>query len=75
MKPTSESPGDVERLPSNIPQRLLHPIPEARHILGGIGHTKFYQLVNDGRIKLTKIDDRSFVTPSELQRCVDEAQR
>ena len=70
MEPTSESPQ-----PRNIPQRLLHPIPEARYILGDIGHTKFYALVKDGRIKLTKIDGRSFVTPSELQRCVEEAER
>ena len=68
MEPTSESPQ-----PLNIPQRLLHPIPEARQMLGGIGHTKFYELVKDGRIKLTRIDGRSFVTPSELQRCVEEA--
>ena len=61
--------------PLNIPQRLLHPIPEARQILGGIGHTKFYALVKAGRIRLTKIDGRSFVTPSDLQRCVEEAQR
>lgn len=74
MEPTSESPRDVERPPLNTPQRLLHPIPEARQILGGIGHTKFYSLVKAGSIKLTRIGGRSFVTPSELQRCVDEAQ-
>ena len=68
MKPNSPQP-------LNTPPRLLHPIPEARHMLGGIGHTKFYALVKAGRIKLTKIDGRSFVTPSDLQRCVKEAQR
>ena len=75
MESPSESPRCIERQPLNIPQRLLHPIPEARQMLGGIGHTKFYALVKAGRIKLTKIGGRSFVTPSELQRCVEEAQR
>ena len=54
--------------------RLLYPIPEARELLGGISHTTFYQLVGQGKIRLTKIGRRSFVTPVELQRCADDHQ-
>ena len=75
MEPTSESPRCVERQPLNISQRLLHPIPEARQMLGGSGHTKLYAPVIDGRLKLTKIHGRSYLTSSELQCCVEEALR
>ncbi len=51
-------------------KRLLHPIPEARELLGGISHTKFYDLVRLGKIRLTKIGRRSFVTHAELERFV-----
>ncbi len=51
--------------------RLLHPIPEARQILGGISHTFFYELVRSGELRLTKLGSRSFVTHSELERLVD----
>ena len=51
--------------------QLLHPIPEARAILGNIGNSKFYQIVASGQLKLVKIGRRSFVTPDELRRYVD----
>ncbi len=51
--------------------RLLHPIPEARQLLGGISHTFFYELVRSGELTLTKLGSRSFVTHSELERLVD----
>ena len=50
------------------PKRLLHPIPEARELLGGISHTTFYRLVRDGEIHLVKLRNRSFVTDAELKR-------
>ncbi len=52
--------------------RLLHPVPEARELLGGISHTYFYELVREGRIKLTKLGRRSFVTDRELERVAYE---
>lgn len=52
--------------------RLLHPIPEARQLLGGISHTHFYKLVRKGRIKVTKLGRRSFVSHRELERVADE---
>ena len=48
--------------------RLLYSIPEARQLLGGIGHSLFYEMVKDGRIHLTKIGKRSFVSNPELRR-------
>jgi hypothetical protein len=50
------------------PQRFLYPVPEARQLLGGIGHTTFYAMVKAGEIKLVKIRGRSFVSASELRR-------
>ena len=50
------------------PRRLIYPIPEARQLLGGIGHTKFYDEVKAGRIRLVKIGKRSFVSYTELKR-------
>ena len=52
--------------------RLLHPVPEARQILGDISHTHFYELVREGRIKLTKLGRRSFVSHRELERVAYE---
>ena len=49
---------------------LLHPIPEAREILGNIGNSKFYEIVGAGELKLVKIGSRSFVTSDELRRYV-----
>ena len=51
--------------------RLLHPVPEARQLLGGISHTFFYELVRSGELTLTKLGSRSFVTHAELERLVD----
>ncbi len=48
--------------------RLLHPIPEARYLLGGISNGMFYELVAKGLIHLTKVGRRSFVTDDELHR-------
>ena len=50
------------------PKRLIYPITEAREILGGIGNTKFWEMVKDGRIRLTSIDGRRFVSDPELKR-------
>ncbi len=50
--------------------RLLHPIPEACRILGGISRTYIYEMFRDGELKLTKLGSRSFVTHTELERLV-----
>ena len=53
---------------SQRPKRFLYPIHEARELLGGIGNTKFWEMVKDGRIRLTRIDGRRFVSDPELKR-------
>ena len=52
-------------------KRLLHPIPESREMLGGISHTKFYDMVKCGEIHIVKIGSRSFITDQEIHRVVD----
>ncbi len=58
----------IKRMNTSPPDRLLHPIPEARKMLGDIGHTKFYQIVGAGKLKLVKIGRRSFLTDEEIRR-------
>ena len=50
------------------PARLLYPVDEAREALGDISRAFFYEMVKDGRIRLTKIGKRSFVSDPELKR-------
>ena len=54
----------------NIPDRPLHPIPEARQLLGGISHSGFYKYVGRGLIRVVKLGARSFVTSDEIKNCV-----
>lgn len=61
MDPTNKSP-----------ERLMYSVPEARQLLGGIGHTLFYRLVRNGNLSLLKVGGRSFVTAEELERFVRE---
>lgn len=55
-----------DRSPTTRPKRLLHPVKEAREALGGMGQTKFYSLVAEGKIKIVKVGRRSFLTDDEL---------
>ena len=47
---------------------LLNPVPTARQQLGGISQAKFYQLVDEGVVRLTKIGRRSFVHDNDLRK-------
>ena len=53
-----------------LPNRPLHPIPEARKLLGGISHAGFYNLVGRGLIRMVKLGGRSFVTDDEIENVV-----
>ena len=53
------------------PARLLHPVDEARELLGGIGRTHFYSLVKSGRLNVVKIGKRTFVSDTELRRIAE----
>jgi len=50
--------------------QILRPKEAARRL--GVGHTKFYELVNEGRLRLVRLGERSVgVTEDELNRFVD----
>jgi hypothetical protein len=51
--------------------RLLIPGPNARRMLGGIGWTKFCELMNEGEIERVNIGRRSFVTAESLRAYVE----
>ena len=52
--------------------KRLVPIPEARQEwLGGIGHTKTYDLINRGLLVKVNIGTRSFITTESLAAYVD----
>jgi hypothetical protein len=50
---------------------LLVPIPEARHLLGGIGTTKLYALVASGELQKCNIGRRGFITRKSIEAYVD----
>lgn len=52
--------------------KRLVPIPEARQEwLGGIGHTKTYDLIKRGLLVKVNIGTRSFITTESLAAYVD----
>jgi predicted DNA-binding transcriptional regulator AlpA len=51
--------------------RRLVSIPEARQLLGGIGHTTVYELVNRGEIVKVNIGRRGFITSESLEAYMD----
>ncbi len=50
--------------------KALFTISEAREQLGGISHSKFYDLVAKGEINIVKIGRRSYLTSEEIRRFV-----
>ena len=54
------------------PNRLLHSIESAREILGNVGRTKIYELINEGKFKKVKIGTRSFITDRSIRTYVRE---
>ena len=47
-------------------QKLVVPMPEARQVLGGIGHTMLYELINRGEILKVNIGRRSWALCTPL---------
>ncbi|WP_342658251.1 hypothetical protein NPJ82_02600 [Sphingomonas sp. NY01] len=43
-------------------------ISQARADLGNIGRTKLYELVNDKRLELVKLDSRSMITGRSISK-------
>ena len=50
--------------------QLLTSGPDARRKLGGLGWTKFCELMNDGELERVNIGRRSFVTTASLHAYV-----
>ena len=55
--------------------RRLVPIPDARHVLGDIGRTTLYELVNGGEIVKVNIGRRGFITSESLDAYMDRLTR
>lgn len=51
--------------------KRLVDIPEARHLLGGIGRTTIYELVKQGEIVKVNLGRRAFITSESLEAYVD----
>ena len=45
----------------------LVPIPDSCGVLGGIGRTKLYELINDGQLTKVRIGSRAFITGESLE--------
>ncbi|WP_099024711.1 helix-turn-helix transcriptional regulator [Mycolicibacterium palauense] len=54
----------------NVAKRLVS-IPDARAVLGGIGHTTIYDLIKRGEIVKVNIGRRGFITSESLAAYVD----
>jgi excisionase family DNA binding protein len=50
--------------------RLLHPIPEAADVLGGMGRSTLYEKIAQGEIATVKVGRRSYIAHDELERFV-----
>jgi hypothetical protein len=55
---------------SDRAKRLVS-IPEAREILGGIGHTTMYELIKRGEVLKVNIGRRGFITSESLAAYLD----
>ena len=54
-----------------ISVKRLVSIPEARHLLGDIGHTTVYELIKRGEIVKVNIGRRGFITSESLEAYLD----
>ena len=52
------------------PPRLLHSIEGTREILGNVGRTMTYDLINEGKLTKVKIGTRTFITDSSIRAYV-----
>lgn len=50
--------------------RLLHQIPEAQEILGGMSRSTLYEIIKDGEIAVVKVGRRTYIAGDELERYV-----
>jgi hypothetical protein len=58
--------------PQSTPEPITIPIKEALRI-SGLGLTKIYELINDGRVQTVKIDNRRLVIYESLKALLSGA--
>jgi excisionase family DNA binding protein len=53
-----------------MPRQILRPREAARRL--GVGHSRFYEIVNEGKIRLVRLGDRAVgVIEDELDAYID----
>ncbi|WP_374308224.1 hypothetical protein [Methylocella sp.] len=57
-----------EQSPAAVPNRALYPLKEARYLLGGRSLASLYRDALEGRLRLTKINGRTYVSAAEIAR-------
>lgn len=62
--------GDTTKEGSGHMARLLHPIPEASDVLGGMSRSTLYEKIAGGEIKAVKVGRRTYIAHEELERFV-----
>jgi excisionase family DNA binding protein len=55
--------------------RRLVPIPEARQVLGGIGHSTIYEMIDRGEITRVHVGRRALITSESLAAYIDRLAR
>lgn len=51
---------------------MLHPLPEARRRLGDISGATLYRWAAQGKVRLTKLGGRTFMSSAEIARIIAE---
>jgi len=63
----------TNKKPAPPPARELYPLPEARTKLGDVSAASIYRWASQGKIRLTKIGGRTFISASEIARLTGSA--
>ena len=79
QRPAQEQSADQSQLPRNRPvvrmtacgvepEQLLYSIRDGRRILGGIGRTTVWRMINAGQLETVKIGGRTFLKAESVRR-------
>jgi hypothetical protein len=71
LKHQRSQANDKRKVAMSDEVKRLVSIPEARAVLGGIGHTTIYDLIKRGELLKVNIGRRGFVTSESLAAYVD----
>lgn len=69
MIPTKNEP----EKPAPPPVRDLYPLPEGCQKLGGVAPSSVYRWAKQGKIRLTKLGARTFISAGEIARLTGSA--